>query len=888
MSLTPGTRVGVYEVVGLLGVGGMGEVHRARDTRLGRDVALKILPEAFAADADRLARFEREAHVLASLNHQNIAAIYGIEGHALVMELVDGEDLSALIARGPIAFADAVPLAKQIAAALEGAHAQGIIHRDLKPANIKVRADGTVKVLDFGLAKAMMPDAVSASAASAVSSPTITSPAQMTRAGIIIGTASYMAPEQARGKAVDQRADVWAFGCVLFEMLSGRRAFPGDEIADVLARVIQSEPDWQLLPKSTPRALTTLLQRCLRKDPARRIHSIADVRLDLEEIAVGGDQEAASVQTPARSRWAAMLAAAALGGAITAAGMLATGLLRSAAPAAPLLRYSIELPEGAALTRLGTTGRINMAISPDGENLAAVLLLNGRRRVFIRRLDETGFRELANTDDAQSVFWAPDSRHLAFATRNGLRRVDLSGLGSQFLATLPLYGWGAWGPADTILMATGAARPLYRLPAQGGPAEPIGVLPPGVRSRGVPSWLPGGQGFLFFDVTNPGQLSLMRAREGQEPQRIFDFESFGQGAASAVYQSGHLLLTATEPSGRTTLTAQPFDVAAGRFTGTRSVLVSDLNPAFSVSDTGVLVYGEGRLAGERFAWVDARGRLVSYASDMLRLSQFDLSPDERNVVMQDAAGGNGLSLHDLTRGATTRLNEYGVDPIWSPDGRQIAFAVVAAGRESGIHVMPAFGGPSRVLYAAKEQTFLDDWSRDGQWLAGHVRPQGPGILIPLAAGTSPIVFEDKVANIAVDETRFSPDGRWLAYGLLDGGDAEVFLTAVPPTGARWKVSVAGGAQPRWRADGQALYYLSLAGTMMTVDVQMRPDAAPQISAPRALFESGLQVTPAADQFAVNKDGSRFLLRRPIETSTSNQLHVVVNWPALLRAPKAGQ
>ena len=892
MSLTPGSRVGVYEVIERIGVGGMGEVYRARDSRLDRAVALKTLPDEFAGDPERLARFEREAKSLALLNHPHIASIYGLETGtppALAMEMVEGETLAERIAAGPLPIDEALAIARQIISALEHAHDRGIVHRDLKPANIKAGPrDGppNVKVLDFGLAKAMMPDATSASAASAVSSPTITSPANMTRAGIVLGTAAYMAPEQARGKTVDQRADIWAFGCVLFEMLTAHRAFEGEEIADVLARVIQSEPDWTQLPLSTPQSVKTLLQRCLRKDPARRIHSIADVGIDLEEISTTPEETRTSAPPVRRSWWAPALMCATVGAAIAAVALLTA---RSSPPApvdAPVVRFTVPMPDGWSLFRNAGSGRMNFAVSPDGQKLAVVLAKGGTRRIFVRRLDDNAFRELPDTEGAVGFFWAPDSQRFGFSLPAGaIRRADLAGAGSQLMVTLPTAPTASWGPSDKLISGLGRRNPLYQWSANGGTATRLDELPDDVTARSTPSWLPGDNGYLYVENKTGDRFAVMVTRAGTT-QEITSGEAFGIGSTGALYRSGRLLLSVTEPTGRSVLTAHPLDMSGLRLTSTPSVLVTDLHPSFAASETGVLVYGPGQSVAERLVWVDARGSdvaTVSTGTERMRPANFDLSPDERFLVVQQTGSSNPLLVHDLSRGVSTSLTVRGVDPIWSFDGKQIVFSTVG-GSEQGIHVTPAFGGSSRLVYAAKEPTYLDDWSRDGQWLAGHVNITGAGILVPLAANATPILFEDKGGPTGVDETRFSPDGSWLAYGRNVTGTGDVFLIPVPPTGERWQVSVAGGAQPRWRSDGKAIYFLSLTGTMMMVDIQTKPDAPPQISAPRALFETGLQVNTGLDQYAVNKDGTRFLIRRPDQAAMAalNYLNVIINWPGLLK------
>jgi hypothetical protein len=435
--------------------------------------------------------------------------------------------------------------------------------------------------------------------------------------------------------------------------------------------------------------------------------------------------------------------------------------------------------------------------------------------------------------------------------------------------------FASWGPDEAIIASLGPGRPLVQWSAAGGAVNALRELETGVSTRVAPSWLPGDLGYLYMTGVGTGQYSIQHVR-GDRAAKIAGFES--AGPFTVHYRTGHLLLAATENSNRTVLTAQPFNPVTDQLSGRSSVLVTDLNPAFSASDTGVLVYAEGLVVNERLLWLDERGELSASASEPLRINNFDLSPNERLLVVQ--GGTSGLFLHDLERKATSRLSDRGNDPVWSSDGSQIAFAVQDPA-DRGIHVMPAFGGTSRRVYAAKQPTYLDDWSVDGKWLAGHVNISGPGILIPQAEGATPILLEEGQAG--VDETRFSPDGKWLAYGLNASGVGDVYLVAVPPTGERWKVSVNGGAQPHWRADGKALYYLSLSGVLMMVDIDAKSGAPPTIGAPRELFQTGIQVATGVDQYAVSRDGKRFLIRRADEAAgdDQNQIHVIVNWPGLL-------
>ena len=887
MALSSGSRVGVYEVLGLVGVGGMGEVYRARDTRLDRPAALKTLPDEFARDPERLARFEREARTLAQLNHPHIASIYGLEGGgapALAMEMVEGPTLADRIAAGPIALDEALAIAKQIAEALEHAHGLGIVHRDLKPANVKVGdRDGApkVKVLDFGLAKAMLTEAMSGSTPSAVSSPTITSPANMTRAGVILGTAAYMAPEQARGKQVDQRADIWAFGCVLFEMITARRAFPGDETPDVLARVIQSEPDWKLIPASTPHALVTVLHRCLRKDPARRMHSIADVRIDLDDVASGALHAVAAPSS--RGAWRVALPAAALGAIAAAAAMWTLAPPPAATGPAPVMRFGLPLPGGLTLHR-DPGQRPNLALSPDGETLAAVLRDRaGVPRAYLRRFDDAAFQVVAGSEDTLRVFWSPDGTRLGLTTGLAVRSVDRSGVNAQSLFTMTSLPQQPFWAANGDIVLAAAGQPAQRWSPGGQPA-PIARPASGQPAPIAPFPLGDGRRVLYVEGRNQTGGAIMMRDADQSPRTVVEVES--TRAPSAQYYDGYLLI-AHSAGDQSVITAQRFDPASGALSGRRVTLTTNASMLFTASSSA-LVFAHASSTVERFVWVDERGAPLSSLEGDISIFNFDLSADGRMLVLEQRPVG--LSVRDLTRGVTSSLSAEGVDPVWSRDGSQVAYAV--PGKRT-VHLISPFGGQSRQIYQSDAPVYLDDWSRDGRWLAGHTSSAGPGILIPVGHDGKPIPFPHD--GLGVDETRFSPDGRWLAYGVTgpvsqtaligSSGHSQVFLIDVPPTGRRWQVSVNGGVQPRWRDDGKALYFLSMTGAMMMVDVTLAAGAAPRFSAPRPLFDTQIEVLSNVDQFAVSADGSRFLLRRPVDLRTQDDPQVILNWQSLLKEGK---
>jgi serine/threonine protein kinase/Tol biopolymer transport system component len=862
MALTPGTRLGVYEVTAPLGEGGMGQVWRATDTTLGRQVAIKILPDAFASDPERLARFEREAKTLASLNHPHIAAIYGFENsggmHALVMELVEGEDLSQRIARGAIPLDEAVPIAKQIAEALETAHGQGVIHRDLKPANIKVRADGTVKVLDFGLAKALDPAA--ASSVEAMNSPTITTPA-MTRAGMILGTAAYMAPEQARGKPVDKRADIWAFGAVLFEMLTGTRAFPGEDVTDTLAAVVRAETDWGLMPQDVTPTLVMFLRRCLQKDPRQRLGDIHDMRLALDGAFDATSPQTTPSGTPAapQGRLAWIVAAVAVVAAATLALPALRHLRETLPPEPPVIRFTIAPPNGVRLTSVPM-------VSPDGTRVVFAGAESGGIGLYVRPLDALEAQRLPATEGASWPFWSPDSKSVGLFAAGKLKKIDITGGPAVTICDAPAGRGGAWSSKGVILFALGTAGGLLQVSAAGGIPAPATMLDPATKanSHRWPQFLPDGEHFLYFSLVTPGL--------GSGANGVF-VTSLGSTTSTflvatdgwAAHAAPGVLLFARG----STLMSQPFDTAELRLTGEPAPVAEAIGlpggniAAFSASHTGVLVYSAGSQVANnrRLVWVDRKGAVTPLALAPGVYDSPALSPDGQQVVLavRDTTGEH-IWVYDLARGTLGKRTFDGPGnnfPVWSRDGTFLTFTRGAS---------PGFVGPLMRVRADGSGTpelLVSEAHLQGNKVAGSWSPDGR--LLTIQHGANVVVrdadgvFHPTLTTAANErEARFSSNGQWFSYRSNETGRWEVYVQSYPPGNGKWQISTDGGAQAMWAPNGRELFFLN-GNRMMAADVEL--GSAFNAGTPRVLFEMPLAETAPDDpsRYAVTPDAQRFLV-----------------------------
>jgi serine/threonine-protein kinase len=824
-----GDRVGPYAILAKLGEGGMGEVYRARDTKLNRDVALKVLPDSFANDPDRLARFQREAQVLASLNHPNIAHIHGLEEsngvRALVMELVEGDDLSQRIARGPIPIDEALPIAKQVADALEAAHEQGIIHRDLKPANIKVRSDGTVKVLDFGLAKAMEP----VGSASIVSqSPTITTPAMMTGVGVILGTAAYMSPEQARGKKTDTRTDVWAFGCVLFEMLTGQRAFEGELISDVLAAILKTDPNWQAMPTGTPAALRRLVGRCLEKDPKRRLQAIGEARVQIEDLLAGASEPMRPAAPSGKRLWPRLAVVAVLALAIgAAAAFTATWRVRAAAPR--VTRTSIAAIGPVALTINGISR--DLVISPDGSRV--VYVGNNGTQLFVRALDALEPVAIA-TGQIREPFMSPDGQWVGFVeSLNNLKKVPITGGPSIHLTTLDGAPQGAtWLPDDTIVFGTNnQSTGLQRVSANGG--TPTVVTRPDHHGGEVdhlwPEVLPGGRVVLFTitaQTGGPDNASIAALDLTTQTSTIL----VRAGVDAHYVAGGHLVYV-----GAGMLRAVPFDLTRLTVLGPAVPVVPRLLTIgrgdagdFGVASDGTLVYvdvtpGSQSSRARALVWVDRTGTEERIAAPTRSYEGPFISPDGKQLALAISQDGD-IWLWDLARAQFRQLTfEPGVDtfPVWTPDSHRIVFASQSGG-SMNLRWQAADGTETaeRLTTNINNQWSTSVSSDGTQVVFSELTPtMGYDLMLLTLGGIRRVT---PLLQTPFDELSgaISPDGHWLAYETNSSGQFEVWVRPFPNTSsAKYQISSSGGARPVWAHSGKELFFFGGDGSLMRVPVE---------------------------------------------------------------------
>jgi serine/threonine-protein kinase len=856
----------------------MGQVYRAHDTKLNREVALKILPEAFAQDGDRVARFRREAQVLAALNHPHIAQIHGLEEaggtQVLVLELVDGESLDKCIARRPIPVDEALGIATQIAEALDAAHEKGIIHRDLKPANIVLTRDGQVKVLDFGLAKAIDHGA----SLDVMNSPTITSPAMLSSVGVILGTAAYMSPEQAKGRPADKRSDVWAFGCVLYEMLTGHRAFAGEDVSDTLATVLRGEPDWRALPTDATH-LTSVLQRCLDKDPKQRLRDIADVKLLLKTAPAS--QDVVTRGAPSR-RAAWMWVAAAL--LLIEGGTIAALLLARGRPIPPAVtRFEMTTqPESFTTQNAGA----NVAISPDGSRLVYTGRVSASPHLVVRQLDQLGVKPIAETDGATYPFFSPDGQSIAFATLNELKRVAVGGGPSRRVCRIPgvVFRGGTWGPNDSIVFALGGDG-LYRVRAVGG-GEPEKFAAPDRAKKEAnyvtPSFLPGGRALVYTVILQGGETRIMaRTLDGGLTTTVVE------GGFGAQYlPSGHLVYGQGDR-----LMAVAFDLSTLKATGSPLVIQEGVatkveqgvaNVATASDGTGVYASGRDATGFRHLIWVDRGGTHVARITDQpLELPRYPrLSPDGRRLALTIGPSNAGqIWVYDLAgsvRPFRLTYQDHNLFPIWSANGKRIVFTSRASSDQ--VLSLPADGSatePERVI-AHQDLGVPRDWSPDGAFILfeelRHLH------LLPVSDGEARRWLQTPFSE---SDGRFSPDGgKWLAYTSDQSGGEEVWVRPFPGPGKPVQISSGGGHDAVWSRDGKEVFYRN--GPKM-LSARVVPGPTFRVDGPQVLFENEPYTgSMAARSYDVAPDGRFVMIENDLTDHTPQASIVVIrNWQETL-------
>ncbi len=892
MSLVSGTRLGPYEVLAKLGEGGMGEVYRASDTRLNRVVAIKALHDLFAQHPERVGRFEREAQLLASLNHPNIAAIHGLEevqgSKYLVLEFVDGRTLADVLKEGALSVPEAMAIARQIADALSAAHERGIIHRDLKPGNVMVTSEGVVKVLDFGLGKAIESEPASETA----NSPTMTMAA--TQAGIILGTAGYMSPEQAKGRPADKRADVWAFGCVLFEMLTGRRAFEGEDITEILAAIVRGEPDWKILPADAPAAVRELVERCLIKNRAERISDMSVVRFLLSDRTHAGSTmsgPAAVAMPAARGRTVGWPVAAAL---VAVAMLITAGVMRfwgpgSAAPSAgAVTRLSITLPDG---DRLESADELPMAVSPDGSTVVYAAQHDGISRLYLRALSESEPKVLVGTDGAKTPFFSPNGEWIGFFAQGTLKKIAVGGAALQPVTDAPDGRGGTWDSNDIIYFTPMNAGAIWKVSAAGGTATEFTSLDraKGETSHRWPHVIPGQQTILFSALTGPGhderQVVSQSLATGERHSLI-------QGGATPRYvKTGHLLYGNGDA-----LFAVPWTPSQTDLAGAVPVAMAELPRlenetalAYGLSDNGTLVYlagGPSRTLN-RVVWVDHSGQTEPLSLPEREYESVVLSPNGNQAVVQATEGLMTLWILDLARQTLIPFATNGSSqaPLWTTDGRYVIYRGTRSGfRNLYRKAADGTGVEERLTEKIDVVQSATSISPDGEWLLfneGNASSVGVWKL-PLKAAAKPaspeLIFPGAERALTGVVSR---DGKWLAFQSGVSRRMEVYVQPFPGPGPRTQVSSNGGSYPLWSRDGRRLYFDSLDNRVMAADVTT--GATFSAGVPRVLFEGRFKTSANSNTpYDISLDDRRFLRVQQVKPEAGvSQIEVVLNWAGQL-------
>ena len=893
MPLAAGSRLGPYEILAAIGAGGMGEVYKARDTRLDRTVAVKVLPSHLSQSEEIRQRFEREARTISQLSHPHICALYdvGREGGTeyLVMEFLEGESLAQRLLKGPLPPEQVLKYGIEIADALDKAHRQGIVHRDLKPGNVMLTKSG-VKLVDFGLARVLLP----AAAGEALTSLPTQAGTNLTEKGTVLGTFQYMSPEQLEAKEADSRTDIFALGAVLYEMATGKKAFSGSSQATLIAAIISSEPPpiSSIQPMVSP-ALDRVVKTCLAKDPEDRWQTAHDVMLELKWVAEGGSQAGVPAPVVARRKNRERTAWALFAAAALAAAALAWGYVRRAPPPPRALRTSILVPEKLSIDI--------PVLSPDGTHLAYLAgERGGTSQLWVRPLASLSAQPLAGTEKAELPFWSPDGRSIAFFAEKKLKKIDIAGGPALTICDADGLG-GSWNQEGTILFAL-PSSPLYRIPASGG--TPVAVtkldVSKHVTTHRYPHFLPDGRHFLYLAANlaggpnDPANQIHVASLDGREDKAILQANSSAAYSPGPAGSSAGFLLFAREGN----LLAQPFHPGRRETVGDVFPVAQGISmngqfwnlAEFSTSRNGFLVYQTPHIVSNQMVWFMRDGRKLGEAGAVAVGGYVNpqISPDGKRIavtVRDSTTRKRDIWIHDVARATLTRLTGDGSDsatPVWSPDGSRVLFSSDRK-HQADIYIKPvAGGGAEEALLEAEGQKVPSDWSFDGRFIAFEGRePTGARrvalSILPLTGDRKSWAFLQRGTEIGT--SRFSPDGRWLAYTSLESGRWEVYVAAFPGPGGRWQVSTAGGYHPRWRRDGKELFYLSEDRKMMSVEIKTQP--AFEAGVPKALFEAQI-ANLGPSLYDVSADGERFLIVTPAGSQATPPLTLAVNWAADLK------
>src|SRR5262245_28516856 len=888
MILGVGAQLGHYEILSPLGAGGMGEVYRARDTRLNREVAIKVLPADFVKDADRLRRFEQEARATSALNHPNILTVYDIGDHEgapfIVAELLEGEELRAQLDEGALPARKAIEYAHQIAAGLAAAHEKGVVHRDLKPENLFVTKDGRVKILDFGLAKLKSQKLAGGMDSEAPTLKPLTDP------GVVMGTVGYMAPEQVRGQEADQRADIFAFGLILYEMLSGRRAFEGKSVAEMMSAILRDEPPElsETKAKISP-ALDKIVRRCLEKKPEQRFHSAHDLGYALEAVASSsssgfnqteGAQALDTTTWAKRGAWHERIWMIATG--VLALAFLALGLawFNRAQPAAQTVRFTLLPPDK---TRFAEP---SLALSPDGRFLAfRATDATEKTLLYLRPLNSFAAQPLPGTENAALPFWSPDSHSIALFSGGKLKRVEVSGGAPQTLCDVSNAGGGAWNRAGEIIMSPTNGGPLYRVPATGGVPTVLTTTDPSRYFQWLPQFLPDDQHFLFLAYgKQAGQTGIYVGSLSDKATQQVLSSDYG-----AVYAAGYLLFVRNGA-----LMGQSFDARALKLVGepfliAEQVKTTNLIPRVSVAESGTLVFQSAGAQPPQLVWFDRSGKQLGTVGESADYSNPSLAPDGKRLavgVRDPKTKTRDIWLFDLARGAKSRFTFDPADdlnPVWSKDGSRIFFTSDRKGRRDIYQKKVNAAEDEELVYASPEMKNVEDLSPDGRLLIYNTNPGGNNAtkidlwLAPLEGERNPRPFLK--TQFSEDQAVISPDGRWVAYRSDESGRGEIYVTTFPQLSGKWQVSVDGGMEPQWRRDGKELFFTDADRKLMAVEIKTGSGAF-EAEAPKLLFEIPLS-NRVRNRFVVTGDGQRFLVITRLE-DTRAPINVVVNWMAELK------